>query len=223
MKQRLRILFCLALAAGAAAAADAPPARGGRAGFAADWQAQGLQPLDARGLDLLYLRPGAAGAAAVARVAPVEVELREGWQRANRGLERARLRPEEVQQLKDEVARVVGDEVREAFGPAPMASGGGTPVLQVRVLDLYLNAPDLQAAVASKTYTNAYGDMVLVAELRDGPGGPLLLACWDHRPAREFVSPRLTTRVENVIEVRAAARAWARQLRREVERLGAGG
>src|SRR4249919_3059503 len=143
MKQRLRILFCLALAVGAAAAADTRPARGGRADFAADWQAQGLQPANTRGLDLLYLRPGAAGAASVARVAPVEVELREGWQRANRGLERARLRPEEVQQLKDEVARGVGDEVREAFGPAPMASGSGTPVLQVRVLDLYLNAPDL--------------------------------------------------------------------------------
>jgi hypothetical protein len=223
MKRRLRILLCMALAASSIAVADVPPARGDSAAFAADWQAQGLQPVESRGLDLLYLRPGTAPGASAAQVAPVEVELREGWERANRGLERARLRPEEVQQLKDEVAKVVGYEVREALDAAPVAPGGAAPVLQVRVLDLYLNAPDMQAAVASKTYTNAFGDMVLVAELRAGAGGPLLLACWDHRPAREHVTPRLTTRVENTIEVRAAARAWARQLRREIDRLGAGG
>jgi hypothetical protein len=223
MKQCLPILLGLVLVASTVAAADAPPARGDRAGFAADWQAQGLLPVETRGLDLLYLRPGATPGGSVVQVAPVEVELREGWQQANRALERARLRPGEVQQLKDEVAKIVGHEVREAFGAAPVASGGVAPVLQVRVLDLYLNAPEMQAAVASKTYTNAFGDMVLVAELRDGPEGPLLLASWDHRPAREHVTPRLTTRVENSIEVRAAARAWARQLRREIDRLGAGG
>jgi hypothetical protein len=225
MKRSLRILLCVALGASTATAvaATAAPARYDRAAFTAEWQAQGLQAVDARGLDLLYLRPGTARGTSVALVAPVEVQLREGWQRANRALERARLRPEEVQQLKDEIAGIVGEEVREAFSTAPVASGGPAPVLQVRVLDLYLNAPEMQAAVASKTYTNSFGDMVLVAELRAGPDGPLLLASWDHRPAREFVSPRLTTRVENVIEVRAAARAWARQLRREVERLDAGG
>lgn len=218
---RLSLLLCLAIATGAAPAADVPrPARGDRAAFAADWQAQGLQAVDVKGLDLLYLRPGAAGSAGPLQVAPVEVELRENWQRANRSLERARLRPAEVQELKDQVAAIVADELRQAFGAPPAgAIGASTPVLQVRVLDLYLNAPEMQAAVASKTYTNSFGDMVLVAELRAGPGGPLMLATWNHQPAREFVAPRLTTRVENSIEVRAAAHAWARLLRREFEKL----
>ena len=223
MKPRLHVpmLLCLGLAASAGAASDLPPARGER--FAADWQAQGLQPVATRSLDLLYLRPGPAATFGAMRIEPVSVELREGWQRANRALERARLRPGEEQVLKDQVAAIVADELREAFGAGASTPGGDAPVLQVRVLDLYLNAPEMQAAVASKTYTSAFGDMVLVAELRASPGGPLLLASWDHRPAREHVTPRLTTRVENAVEIRAAARGWARMLRRELDRLGSRG
>jgi len=63
----------------------------------------------------------------------------------------------------------------------------------------------------------------LVLELRDGAGGPLLLGSWDHRPAREFVTARWTTRVDNEIEIRAAARGWARLLRREMDRLSTQG
>jgi len=221
---RLCMLLCLALGGAAllAAAADVP-ARGDRASFAAHWQAQGLQPVAKTSLDLLYLRPGLAKAASAApvRVAPVQVQMRENWQSANRALERARLRPVEVQTMKDEVGRIVGEELQQAFGDAHGALAG-RPVLEARVLDLYLNAPEMQAAVHSKTYTQSYGDMVLVAELRDGDGGPLLLGSWDHRPAREWVTPRLTTRVDNAIELRAAAHAWAKRLRGEYDRLAAG-
>jgi hypothetical protein len=215
-RSAVRLLLCLALAAGAAGASDAPPPAD-REHFAADWSAQGLQPVATRSFDLLYARPGAAAALQAVQLAPVQVEMREDWQRANRSLERARLRPAETQRLKDEVARIVADELGDAFGNA---AGAGTPVLEARVVDLYLNAPEMQAAVASKTYTQAFGDMVFVAELRDGPGGRLLLASWDHRPAREFATPRQTTRVENAIEVRAAAHGWAKLLRREFDRLG---
>jgi hypothetical protein len=175
--------------------------------------------VDTRSFDLLYVRPEASVALHSLQFAPVEVEMREDWQRANRALERARLRPDETQKLKDEVGRIVADELHQAFEGAPVA--GGTPVLQARVLDLYLNAPDMQTAVASKTYTRSYGDMVLVAEVRDGPGGRLVLGAWDHRPAREFASARLTTRVDNAIELRAAAHGWAKLLRREFDRLAA--
>ena len=204
------------------ATADAPPS-GGRAAFAADWQAQGLRP-EKSDLDLLDLRPGGAGASvSEVQLAPVQVEMRDNWQSANRALERASLRQPEVQALKDQVAEIVADELRQAFAQAPVRSAAAAPVLQAKVLDLYLNAPEMQTAVHTRTYTQSYGDMVLVAELRDGSGGPLLLGSWDHRPAREFSTPRLTTRVENAIEVRAVARAWARRLRGEFDRLAAGG
>jgi hypothetical protein len=218
----LRTSTCLAFAfAAVLAAAGETPARGNRAAFAAAWQAQGLQPAKSN-LDLLYLRPGLArGGGAPVQVSVVQVQMRENWQSANRALERARLRPVEVQGLQDEVGRIVGEELQQAFAGAHAAAG--RPVLEARVLDLYLNAPEMQVAVHSKTYTNSYGDMVLVAELRDGAGGPLLLGSWDHRPAREFPTARLTTRVENAIEVRAAAHAWAKRLRGEYDRLAAGG
>jgi hypothetical protein len=220
----LRSSIALALALATIVVAAATPPRGDRASFAQAWQAQGLQPAKSN-LDLLYLRPAAAGggSAAAVQVAPVvQVEMRDNWQSANRALERARLRPTEVQGLKDMVGSIVGDELRQAFAGA-RGRGAGQPVLEAKVLDLYLNAPEMQAPVASKTYTTSYGDMVLVAELRDGAGGPLLLGSWDHRPAREFPTARYTTRVDNAVELRAAARSWAKRLRGEYDRLAAGG
>jgi hypothetical protein len=219
----LRVLAGLVLATGLVAAHASPaPTAGDRRSFSAAWQSQGLQPVAKSKLDLLYVRPGLAAGAAPIEFAPVQVSMRPGWQEANRSLERARLCPSEEQGLKDAVGRIVEDELHKAFSDA-LAPGGTQPVLHAQVLDLYLNAPEMQAAVHSKTYTKSFGDMVLVAELRDGAGGPLLLGSWDHRPAREWATARLTTRVENAIEIRAAAHGWATRLRQEFDRLHAGG
>jgi hypothetical protein len=174
---------CLALAAGAARRPPTRRRRGDREPSPRSGSAQGLQPVATRSLDLLYLRPGAARRRARVQIAPVQVEMREDWQRANRSLERARLRPDETQRLKDEVAAIVADELRSLRAAA--GGGAGAPVLEARVVDLYLNAPEMQAAVASKTYTKAFGDMVLVAELRDGPGGRCCSAAGTTARARD--------------------------------------
>jgi hypothetical protein len=211
---------CLLLCTLVAAASPSP--RETRAQAAARWQSQGLQPLRTRGLDLLYVRPGLRLSTVAVKVAPVAVEMREDWQRASPELAHARVRPREVQRLKDEVALIVADELHRELAGVRAGADAGAPVLEARVQDLYLNAPDLMLAPATRHYVRSFGDMVLVAELREGRGGPLLLGTWDHRPARDFPTLRLATRVENAIEVRAAARAWARQLRRELDRLAGG-
>ena len=221
--KRAAFLLPILLGLSAGAIALSPPPRASREAAAAAWRAQGLQARPSRDLDLLYVRPGLRAPGAAVQVAPVQVELRADWQRASRELEHLRPRPAEVQKLKDEVAVIVADELQRELAGVRGGGDAGAPVLEARVLDLYLNAPELQTAVATRTYTRSFGDMVLVAELRDGRGGPLLLGSWKHRPAREFPVLRETTRVENAIEVRAAAHAWARQLRREFDRLAAGG
>jgi hypothetical protein len=225
MKSPLRALSCTVLAAVAVAASASPaPVNGNRKDYAAHWEAAGLREVSKSRLDELYLRPGTgpvAGAAPL-QLAPVQVSMSETWQRADRALERARMRPDEEQQIKEEVAKIVADELQQAFHDAPSV-GGARPVLHAQVVNLYLNAPDMQTALHSKTYTKSFGDMALVAEVRDGEDGPLLLGSWDHRPAREWPTARLTTRVENAMEVRAAAHGWAVRLRREFDRLNAGG
>ena len=216
MKRHALLAFFLALSATAvpAATGELPPGSD-RAAFAAHWAAQGLRPVESR-LDLFYVAGGGPtrGVRSV-EIAPVRVTLREGWQRADRSLERARLRPEEEQALRDEVARIVAEDLEKEF--SKFAWGIYEPVLHAQVLDLYLNAPDMQTAVHGKTYTKSFGDMVLVAELRS-TNGRIVRASWDHRPAREFVTPRLTTRVDNAIEIRAAAHGWARLLANEFMR-----
>src|SRR5688500_2065914 len=106
MSERVSLRHCLVLllaVAGVAGASSPPPARNDRATLVAGWQKQGLQALPSRGLDLVYVRPGMMPPpGAAVRVAPVKVELNPDWQRANPSLNRVRLRPAEVQQLKDE-------------------------------------------------------------------------------------------------------------------------
>lgn len=223
MKPRL-VLLLVALVSTAWVASAAVPARTDRQSYAGSWQEQGLQPVSGSRLDLLYVRAREGGpkhSADFIKLAPVQVQLREDWQRADRALERARLRPAEEAELQDQVAAAVSEEVGKVFAQSPLMLGGD-PVLQVRVVDLYLNAPEVQTAVQAKTYTTSFGDMVLVAELRDAQDDRLLAGSWDHRPARELTGLRLTTRVENSTELRAHVRRWAQVLRTDLGRAVAG-
>ena len=216
-----RRLFVLLLAASSAtvvAASSAPPPAS-RDAFAAQWSAAGLAPVHNGRSDLVYARPGGAAAAGPAlQLAPVQVQMHRDWRRANMEFERIRLRPEEEQQIKDEVAQIVGDELQHELGATPVAGNASGPVLEVKVLDLFINAPEMRLAVQTHSYTKSYGDMVLVAELRDRPGGQLLAASWERPPVREYGTLRLTTKVENAIEVRQVAHNWARKLREDLGR-----
>jgi hypothetical protein len=219
------------LALAAAAAASSPSAMSGAATpkapppvnvprTEAQWTEDGLRKVEVPGLDLVYAREGAslAGYQKVL-LRPVQVAFRRDWGRDPQA--GTRIRSEDSQQIKSELARIIREETLAelAKGGYALADAPGEGVLEVGVsiADLYLNAPDLPSASHVTYYTMSVGEMTLIAELRDAPTGDLIARVLDRKADREHIDLRITTSVDNVAAARDAARSWARILRAQLD------
>lgn len=188
---------------------------------ASAWSNDGLQQKRVKGLDLVYVRPGAdlSGYRRVL-VNPVSVAFRRDWERQAAIPTGSRISTGDTLRIKEDMARVVHDQVVRELSKSgyTLASAPGADVLEinVRVADLYLNAPDIQGASPTRSYTTFFGEMTMIAELRDSTTGATVMRILDRTIGRDLGILRPTTRVENATEVGLAASAWARALSREL-------
>lgn len=205
----LAFAAAIALVAGAATAQTTP---------AAEVNPDGLQRTEVSGLDLAFVRPGATleGFNRV-QLAPVQVEFRRNWERQNRTGSRQRVSARDIERIRDRLSTLVETEVREelARGGYALVEEPGDDVLavQMNIVNLNITAPDVASGSRTRVYTTSVGEMTLVAELRDSSSGELMMRVFDRRVGRTSPQPRFTTRADNVMEARNAARAWARVLR----------
>ncbi len=207
------------LALASAAFADSGP--GTRRETEAQWSQAGLQRTDMRGMDLAYARPGASLAPyRSVMLRPVGVSFQRNWVRAATQATGSRMQARDFQQVADDVAASVRAEVGREFerGGYTLVDAPGPGVLEVdvRVIELFLNAPDLPGAAQARSYSRSFGEMTLVADLRDSVSGELLMSVLDRSLGRDFQEFRLTTRVENTREVGIAAQDWAHALRQQL-------
>jgi hypothetical protein len=221
MSKPLAILLAAALLSATSALAQTAPTTARNAN--AQWSEEGLEPINVRGLDVVFAKPGAtlAGYERI-ELTPISVEFRRNWERQAAGTgTRARVRPADVQRIRDRLSQLVETTVVEelAAGGFEMADGPGEDVLtvQMSIVNLNINAPDLPSSGNVRVYTTSVGEMTLVAELRDSSSGELIMRILDRRVGRDTLQPQFTTRVNNVSEARQAARAWAQALRRGLE------
>jgi hypothetical protein len=185
-----------------------------------------MQRREVRGLDLVYVKPG-ADLSVYRRIwlRPVQVSFQRDWARAQERATGSRVRPRDLQKIRDDLSTVVRAEVmRElgndgyAFADAP---GEDVLELEVRVTELYLNSADLPSANMVRNYTMSFGRMNLVADLRDSVTGDAVMRILDRTLGRDYGFLRFTTRVENTREVGIAAQDWARVLSRQLTLAGA--
>lgn len=186
------------------------------------WGNDGLQQKRVKGLDLVFVRPGAElSAYRRVLVNPVSVAFRRDWERHAAIPTGTRLSTGDTSRIKDDLAQVVHDQVVRELTKSgyTLASAPGADVLEinVHVAELYLNAPDIQAAAPTRSYTLSFGEMTLIAELRDSTSGATLMRILDRTMGPDLGILRLTTRVENASEVGHAAGAWARAISRELD------
>lgn len=186
------------------------------------WREAGMQPIEVRGVDVAFVRPGAqlAGYKRVL-IKPVSVAFRRDWYRDAAIPSGTRIPVRDADRIKHDLAREVREQLEREF-----ARSGYTPVdqpgddvleINVQVAELYLNAPDVQKASPVHSYTTSFGELTLIAELRDSRSGAVVMRTLDHTTGRDLGVLRLTTRVENSAEVGMAANALARALRRELD------
>jgi len=204
---------CLCLWSFVAAAASAPET----------WD--GLERRKAKGVDLVYVRPGVEFKAYRSLVVdPVQVAFDKSWDpnRDVRGVSR-RLSATDMQEIRDEM----GSEFRRIFGEELSAAGYDVvakpleDTLQVTaaLADVYINAPDAMTAGRTTTYTMNAGRMTLVMELRDGPTGQLLARVVDRHVGNETGFATVSNSVTNSAEFRRAVTAWAKRLVKGLDRL----
>lgn len=186
----------------------------------AEWSHDGLQRAQVPGLDLVYARVGATLAAYDSVfLRGIDVAFRRDWRQAAQP--GSRIVTADVTRIKDGLARILRTELGRELGRGGYqlveAPGAGVLELDVSIVDLYLNAPDVQGALPVRRYTMSVGEMTLQAELRDAPTGEVIARVLDRREGRDRGVLELTTAVENAAAAREAARAWAGILRRQLD------
>ena len=187
----------------------------------AQWRQAGLERMSMRGMDVAYARPGVS-LAPYRRVLlrPVDIHFQRNWQRTAAQSTGSRIQQRDFQHVADDLSGVVRSEVARELerGGFTVVDAPGPDVLQIdlRVVELFLNAPDFPGAAQTRSYSQSFGEMTLVADLRDSASGDLLMSVLDRSLGRDFDQFRLTTRVENAHEVGLAAQSWAAVLRRQL-------
>ena len=185
--------------------------------------AEGLQKLNVKDIDLAYGRPGATlSSYTKIMLEPVDVAFHKDWNPDRTG-SRFKLSATERENIRSGVSRVVYDEfVRTLTSKSPyeMAKEAGPDVLRVKakVLNLYVNAPDVPTAGRSRTYTVSAGEMTLLLELFDSESGAILARVVDRREARNTGVMNLSSSVVNAGEARAIAAVWARALKNALDK-----
>lgn len=183
----------------------------------------GLQKVKSKDLDLVYVRPGAtlAGYRKV-RLDPVEVAFRKDWSPTRTG-SLLPLSDEEREKIRAGVAKIVLEEFANELqrgGKYPVVAASGPDVLRVtaRIIDLYVNAPDTRSAARARVYTVSAGEMTIVAELYDSETGQVIARVVDRREARSTDAMQLSSTVVNAAEAGNVAAAWARILRKSLDK-----
>jgi Protein of unknown function (DUF3313) len=213
---RAAALLALTLTLGGALAA---PAKDVDAAMASG----GLQKVRVKGLELVYVRPGASLAAYQrVKIEPVDVSFDKSWN-PNRTGSNIKVSAEEREQIKSEVAKIVEEvfaKELQAKSTYQVVNEAGADVLRVKasIVNLYVNAPDADGFGRSKTFTSSAGSMTLMAELDDSTSGQVLARVADRREASGIGRMQLTNSMVNEDELRTTAAGWARILRQALDK-----
>jgi Protein of unknown function (DUF3313) len=182
-------------------------------------EAAELQRQRSNRLDEVYLRPGAKlGAYTRLKLAPVDVAFSKYWARQHPDLPAA-----DGQKLREEMVELANRTFREELprgkGGYPVVDQAGADVLELRVsvIDLDINAPEINDAALRRTYVLSAGEGTLVAELRDSQTGTLLARVVDRREMLRHMDLQIANSVTNSAEVRQMLTAWVRALRRQID------
>jgi hypothetical protein len=194
----------LLAASGVGSAADAP----------GSWD--GLVEVKARKMDAAFLLPGADFRPySKLMLDPTEVAFRKDWLRDmndSAGSLSRQVTPHDAEEILSAARSNFDDIFAAAFTKAgyQIVTAAGPDVLRIRtgVLNLYLNAPDLQSAGRSRSFTANAGEATLVIEVRDSMTGALMGRVVDRRETRD-TGMQMASRVTNLSDFRALFKEWA--------------
>jgi hypothetical protein len=179
----------------------------------------GLDLVPAKNIGALYRRPDAdLTAYNKILIGEPAVEFSKNWNPRNYGTfglsaaQLTKIRAELAAMAKIVFAKTLGDGGYEIVADA----GDGVLAITPNIIDVFINAPDVQTAGRSRTYTMDAGTATLALQVNDAVTGTLLAVAYDQRRSGTS-SMRWTTSVSNRAAAEQMLKSWAEQLKRELD------
>jgi hypothetical protein len=207
-----KLIFCLLLSP-FAAMANEPPEAG----------LDGLELVETTRTGHLYSNPDADWRAYTRiNLDQVSIEFRKNWQRDQNRYRRQKVRAEDVDRIKAELASLFDDvftrELSENGGYEIVTDTGGD-VLMIRpsIVELDIAAPETTRAISMRSMTRDPGKMTLVLEIVDSVSGDVLEQAEDKQLMRDRYGYYQSNRVTNQAEAQQLLLEWARALRQRLD------
>jgi hypothetical protein len=174
-------------------------------------------------ISVVYAEPG-ANLAQYDRVYLAEpyVAFKKNWQRdQNRGVGQ-KVRTSDMDRIKIRVKELFMEVFTEELekGGYELANERAEDVLIVKpaIIDLNVNAPDIQSAGRSSTYTTTAGSMTLYLELYDSETDDLLAKALDPTTDRDMGIMQWSTGPSNRSAAKRMMKPWAEALRKGLDK-----
>jgi hypothetical protein len=188
----------------------------------------GLERVPVKGVELAYKRPGAslAGYTKV-MIDPVEVAFDKNWDPKKVG-SAFRVSDAQREDIRSGLATIVRQEFVKALQNKdgyPVVDVPGPDVLRVKIdlINVYVSAPDTMTSGRSAVFTVSAGRATLSLALYDSQSDQIIARVVDRQEARNTGVMTMSNRVQNEAQARDVASAWARILRRGLDRAKAAG
>ncbi len=162
-------------------------------------------------------------------IAPSKVAFKENWKRDYNRSQRSlsgRVSDRDMERIKRDLAQLFDEvfhqELQNIKGfTLTEELGEGVLLIKPAVINLDINAPDVNTATRSRTYVEYAGEGTLYLEVFDGVSGDILARAVDVRKTRDHNYFRWATRVTNRADARALLQTWAKKLHRKLEEVHA--
>lgn len=183
----------------------------------------GLAQVPAKGVDLLYLKPGADFRPYRAVILdPTQVAFRKNWQQEmNRSRRTDRITDSQVRRAIDEaqgkLKAIFEKRLRETGHEIVSAPAENALRLFVGVANVDVTAPEIRTS-RSRTYSDQAGQATLVIEVRDSLSGELLGRVVDHGLAGDHLA-MMRNSVTNWADFEQLFDEWARISARGLQKL----
>lgn len=185
----------------------------------------GLELRQVRGLDEVWVRPGADFSSYQSLVVkPVEVAFDPHWDPRRPGT-RLRLRDDEREQIRTDTAALFDQTFRrelERSGRFELVDTptGNSLIVEPKIIDLSISAPDTRSTASTmRVFVTEFGRVTLVAELMDPESGAIVARINDRQIARATHPMEFADRFTNEREGERIFSRWARTLVEQLDRL----
>lgn len=189
----------------------------------------GLELQDSSKFRQVYLKPGATltGYSAYG-VADCQVAFRKDWMR-DQNAQRLdlgnRVTQQDVDRIKNTLAKECDKYFRASLTESPaynlveeFSEGEAVLLLRPTIINLDVNAPDLQSPGMERSYTTSAGEMTLQLELIDATTSEVLVRVIDRQRGMDTGRVQWSNSTSNKFEADRVLKSWAKRLREGLDK-----